>query len=143
MVILSWGKIASKIFFSSSDPSKKQRRPGVTVRLTPDSSAVISTRIAEISALECVDVETQWSDEYRGMGKLMVMFRERRSDRLLGLAKQKLSREECTELSQLLAARLIPSVRETDLTRKAISISRARTRSKPDPLGAEQMKLNL
>jgi hypothetical protein len=83
---------------------------------------VISTRIAEISALEYVEIETQSSDETQGMEKLMVMFRERRSDRLLGLAKQELSREEYRELSQLLAARPIPSVREIDLTKKAISI---------------------
>jgi len=106
--------------------ARKQGHPGVEIRLTPESLSAVAPQIAEISALEDVDVEARFYGEYLGREQAIVTFRDRRADWLLKIARQELSADEYTELSQLIAVRLTRSEREALLTEKAIAASRAR-----------------
>jgi hypothetical protein len=106
--------------------ARKQGHNGVEIRLTPESLSDVSTRIAEISALEDADIEARFYGEYRNKEQVVVTFRTGQADWLLELAKQELSEDEYTELSQLITTRLTRSKRETLLTEKAIAARRAR-----------------
>jgi Trp operon repressor len=96
--------------------AKKQGHAGLTIQLSVDSAKAIYSRISEIAALECVDVETYDNK----MAKVSFTFPERKWDWLLQLAKRELPAEEYNELSQLIASRLVRSEREYVLTKMAI-----------------------
>lgn len=106
--------------------ARKQGHHGVEIRLTPESLSAVASRIAEISALEDVDVEARFYGEYLGKEQAIATFRDRRANWLLELATQDLSADEYAELSQLIAIRLTRSEREALLTQKAIAARRAR-----------------
>jgi hypothetical protein len=66
----------------------------VEIRLTPESLAAVASRMAEISALEDVDIEARFSGEYLRKEQAIVSFRDRRADWLLKVASQELSADE-------------------------------------------------
>jgi len=106
--------------------ARKQGHHGVEIRLTPESLSAIASRIAELSALEDVDIEARFYGEYLGREQTIVTFRDRRADWLLELSRAELSEDEYSELDRLIAIRLKRSERETVLTEKAIAMRRAR-----------------
>jgi hypothetical protein len=103
--------------------ARKQGHDGVEIRLTAESLAAIQSRIAELSALEDVDIESQFYGEHLRREKAIIVFRERKSDGLLERARNNLSADEYAELKQLIDARLTRSEREVLLTVKAITAS--------------------
>src|SRR5271166_5591859 len=56
--------------------ARKQRHHGVEIRLTPESLASVASRIAEISALDDVDIEARFYGEYLGKEQAIVTFRD-------------------------------------------------------------------
>ena len=107
--------------------ARKQGHHGVEIRLTSESMAAVESRIAEISALEDADVESNLYGEHRGQpAQVVVKFRSHNAEWLLKIAKKELSDKEYAELSQLIAVRLTRSERETLLTEKALAAHRAR-----------------
>jgi hypothetical protein len=101
--------------------ARNQGHDGVEIRLTPESLSAVASRIAEISALEDVDINARFYGEYLKKEQMIATFRDRKSDWLLALAKKELSANEYDELFQLINARLTRSEREVFLTEKAIA----------------------
>ena len=106
--------------------ARSQGHDGVEIRLTPESLSAVSSRIAEISALEHVDIDAKFYGEYLKKERMIVTFRHRKATWLLELAKKELAANEYDELLELVNARLIRSEREIFLTEKAIAGRRAR-----------------
>jgi hypothetical protein len=82
--------------------ARKQGHHGVEIRLTAESLAAIQGRIAEISALEDVEIESRFYGEHRGREQVITVFRERKADWLLERARNNLSSDEYAELKQAL-----------------------------------------
>lgn len=100
--------------------ARRQGHPGVELRLTPDSLSAINGRIAELSALEDVDIDARFYGEYLSREVLLITFRELKANWLLEKAEGALSSEEFHELRCLIGRRLIRSEREIELTLKAL-----------------------
>jgi hypothetical protein len=109
--------------------ARKQGHDGVEIRLTPQSLAAISGHVAEISALEDVDVDAHFYGEHKGCEKVVVRFRSSKMNWLMELAKSELPKAEYEELRQLLASRFMRSERELFLTQKAITARNERQRA--------------
>lgn len=60
--------------------ARKQGHDGVEIRLTPESLSDVSSRIAEISALEDADIEARFYGEYRDKELVIVTFRTGQAD---------------------------------------------------------------
>jgi hypothetical protein len=100
--------------------ARNQGHDGVEIRLTPESLSAISSRIAEISALEHVDIDAKFYGDYLKQEQIIATFRERKAAWLLELAIKELSANEYDELLRLLTARVVRSEREVFLTQRAI-----------------------
>jgi hypothetical protein len=106
--------------------ARNQGHDGVEIRLTPESLSAVAPRIAEISALEDVDIDAKFYGEFLKKEKMIATFRDRKMAWLLELASKELAANEYDELRELVNARLNRSEREVFLTGKAIAGRRAR-----------------
>ena len=100
--------------------ARTQGHDGVEIRLFPAALSAIQTRVAELAAIENVDIDACFYGEHQGKEKLIAVFREHAGTWLLQRAEAALTKVEFEELRRLVFERLSRSPREVELTLKAL-----------------------